>query len=54
MMVGSFEGVETEELYHGRSTRRFCRFSPEICNKALVKFDMLNAATAWPTPWTIH
>jgi proteic killer suppression protein len=45
-MIASFGDRATEDLYHNRPTSRARRFPPELVNLALVKLDMLNAASA--------
>lgn len=45
-MIVSFGDRATEDLFHGRNTRRVRRFSPPIVRPALRKLDMLNAATS--------
>lgn len=43
-MILSFGDSATEDLYHGRPTRRVRRFPREIVGIALRKLDMLHAA----------
>ena len=43
-MIKSFGDSATEELFHGRSTRRARAFSPDVRRIAVRKLDMLNAA----------
>ena len=43
-MITSFGDTATEDLYHGRSTRRVRAFSPDVRRIAVRKLDMLNAA----------
>ncbi len=45
-MIISFGDRATEDLYHNRPTSRARRFSHEIVELALVKLDMLDAASA--------
>ena len=45
-MIISFGDRATEDLYHNRPTSRARRFSHEIAEFALVKLDMLDAASA--------
>ena len=45
-MIGSFGDQATEDLYHGRRTRRARRFPREVIPAALRKLDMLSAASA--------
>jgi proteic killer suppression protein len=45
-VIASFGDRATEDLYHNRPTSRARRFPPELVNLALVKLDMLNAASA--------
>ena len=45
-MIVSFGGRATEDLYHNRPTSRTRRFPPELLNLALVRLDMLNAASS--------
>ncbi len=45
-MIVSFGDRATEDLYHNRPTSRARRFSREIAELALVKLDMLDAASA--------
>lgn len=45
-MIVSFGDRATEDLYHNRPTSRVRRFPPELVNAALVKLDMLDAASA--------
>jgi proteic killer suppression protein len=45
-LIASFGDRATEDLYHGRSTRRVSRFSREVADAALVKLDSLNAAAS--------
>jgi proteic killer suppression protein len=45
-MIVSFGDRATEDLYHYRPTSRTRRFPPELLNLALVKLDMLNAASS--------
>ena len=44
-MIVSFGDKATEDLYHGRRTSRVLRFSQEIIGSALIKLDMLEAAS---------
>ncbi len=41
-MIASFGDRATEDLFHGRSTRRVQRFPPDIVQLALRKLDMIN------------
>lgn len=43
-MIRSFGDRATEDLYHGRPTRRARRFPSDIIRGTLMKLDMLNAA----------
>lgn len=43
-MIESFGDKATEDLYHGRRTRRSRRFPPDILAATYRKLDMLNAA----------
>ena len=43
-MILSFGDEATEDLFHGRPTRRTRRFHPDLQRAALRKLDMLNAA----------
>ena len=45
-MIASFDDRATEDLFHGRRSARVWRFPPEVAEAALVKMDLLNAATA--------
>jgi proteic killer suppression protein len=45
-MIVSFGDRATEDLYHNRPTSRARRFPGDIVGLALVKLDMLNAASA--------
>ena len=45
-MIASFGDQATEDLYHGRRTRRVRAFPPGILPAALRKLDALNAAQA--------
>ncbi len=45
-MIASFGDRATEDLFHGRPSRRALRFPREVVEAALLKLDMLNAATA--------
>ena len=44
-MIVSFGDRATEDLYHNRPTSRARRFPRDIVAPALVKLDMLNAAS---------
>lgn len=44
-MLKTFGNKATEDLYHGKRTKRVLRFPPDILKTALRKLDMLNAAT---------
>jgi toxin HigB-1 len=44
-LIVSFGDRRTEDLYHGRPTARGRRFPQVIVALALVKLDMLNAAS---------
>ena len=43
-MIISFGDRATEDLYHGRMTRRVRRFPSDIIQAALRRLDMLNSA----------
>ena len=43
-MIQSFGDPATEDLFHGRQTRRIRRFPPDIIQVALRKLDMINTA----------
>lgn len=43
-MIASFGDRATEDLYHGRRTKRVRQFTREIVSVALRKLDMLDAA----------
>ena len=43
-MIASFKDRITEDLYHGRSTRRVQRIPPDVRDAALRKLDMIEAA----------
>jgi proteic killer suppression protein len=43
-MITSFGDRATEDLYHGRPTKRVRRFPDDVQPAALRKLDMLNAA----------
>ncbi len=43
-MIRSFGDPATEDLYHGRQTKRVRRFPQAITSTALRKLDMINAA----------
>jgi proteic killer suppression protein len=43
-LIVSFEDRATEDVFHGRDTRRIRRFPSDIIPVALRKLDMLNAA----------
>ena len=43
-MIHSFGDDATEDLFHGRPTRRSRGFHPDLRRAALRKLDMLNAA----------
>ncbi len=43
-MIASFGDRATEDLFHGRSTRRLQRFPVDIVQIALRKLDMINGA----------
>ncbi len=45
-MIVSFGDGATEDLYHGRSTRRAQRLPRDVASAALVKMDLLNGAAA--------
>ena len=45
-MILTFGDAATEDLYHGRQTRRIRRFPPNVIPSALRKLDMLAAAQA--------
>jgi proteic killer suppression protein len=42
-MIASFGDKATEDLYHGRQTRRVHRFPPNIIPGALRKLDVIQA-----------
>lgn len=44
-MIKTFGDKATEDLYHGKRTKRVLRFPPDLLKTALRKLDMLNAAT---------
>lgn len=44
-MIVSFGDRVTEDLYHNRPTRRARRLLHDVIGSALVKLDMLNAAS---------
>ncbi len=44
-MIVSFGDRATEELYHNRPTSRARRIPRDVVGSALVKLDMLNAAS---------
>ena len=44
-MIVSFGDRATEDLYHGRPTVRARRFPAEIVAPALIKLDLLSAAS---------
>ena len=43
-MIESFGDKATEDLYHGRRTKRATKFPADLVGAALRKLDMLNAA----------
>lgn len=43
-MIESFGDEATEDLFHGRRTKRTRAFPADLVNVALRKLDMLNAA----------
>jgi toxin HigB-1 len=43
-MIASFGDKATEDLYHGRNTRRARRFPPDVVPVALRKLDVIRAA----------
>ena len=43
-MIEGFGDKATEDLYHGRQTKRVARFPADVVKAALRKLDMLNAA----------
>ena len=43
-MIASFGDQATEDLYHGRKSRRVRRLPPDILTVALRKLDMIDAA----------
>lgn len=45
-MIVSFGDRATEDLYHGRPTKRARQFPHDIVGLALVKLDMVNGAVA--------
>ena len=44
-MIISFGDLATADLYHNRNTNRVRRFPLDITKRALLKLDILNAAT---------
>jgi proteic killer suppression protein len=45
-MIISFGDKATEDLYHGKTSRRVQRFAQDIVPTALRKLDMIDAAKA--------
>ena len=45
-MIYSFKDLATEDLFHGRKSRRVLKFPNQILRVALRKLDMLNTAAA--------
>jgi proteic killer suppression protein len=45
-MIASFGDKATEDLFHGRRSKRALRFPNEIINTVLKKLDVLNAAAS--------
>lgn len=45
-MIVSFSDRATEDLFHGRASRRALRFPRDIVAAALVKMDLRNAAAS--------
>lgn len=43
-LIKSFADKRTEDLFHGRSTRRTRSLDPRVQRSAVRKLDMLNAA----------
>jgi len=43
-VIASFGDQATEDLYHGRKSRRVRRLPPDILTVALRKLDMIDAA----------
>jgi len=43
-MIESFGDKATEDLFHGRKTRRTRKFPADLLRAALRKLDMINAA----------
>jgi proteic killer suppression protein len=43
-MIVSFGDKATEDLFHGRQTRRVRQYPPEMLRPALQQLDMLNSA----------
>ena len=43
-MIASFGDRTTEDLFHGRPTRRASRFPKDVLPAALRKLDMINSA----------
>ncbi len=43
-MIASFGDKATEDLYHGRNTRRVRRFPPDVVPVALRKLDVIRGA----------
>ena len=44
-MIASFGDAATEDLFHGRPSAKTRRFAKDLANAALLKLDVLNAAT---------
>jgi len=45
-MIVSFADSATEDLFHGRSSARLRKFSTSMQRAALIKLDILNAASS--------
>jgi proteic killer suppression protein len=45
-LIISFRDKATEDLFHGRETARLRGFPTDMRRKALLKLDMLNAASS--------
>jgi proteic killer suppression protein len=43
-VIVSFSDRATEDLFHGRKTRRVRRYPTEIQRSALIKLDLINSA----------
>ena len=51
-MIASFGDKATEDLYHGRNTRRVRRFPPDVVPVALRKLDVIRAAQRLLDLWS--